>query len=876
MMVEGCRWMVNPLLTAPHSPLVSIRLLPMIVVSPRWLLLVLGVGAILARTVAAAEPKTSAAKIDFDRQVRPILSEHCFTCHGPDAAQRKGDLRLDTREGALGDRGGYAAVAPGSLAASALWERMTSDDPDLQMPPAEAARRPTEQERKVLKAWIEAGAPWEEHWSLQPIQPPVAPEVKNAGLARNPIDLFVLARLEAAGLSFSPQANRATLLRRLSLDLTGLPPTLAELDAFIADDLPGAYERAVDRLLSSPRYAEAMAPAWLDAARYADSNGYQTDGTRAMWPWRDRLLASLNGNQPFDQFTIEQIAGDMLPDASRDQLLASGFHRNHMLNGEGGRIVEESRVEYVVDRAHTTATVWLGLTAGCARCHDHKYDPLTQAEFYQLYGFFNNVDETGGVDRRSGTAAPTIDLPAPEQEQQQAAYQTELAEQNSALKKLESALAKAQATWEDEQQRMIAPDDQAPAVPPAIAKLLEVPEDKRSEKQLAELRDFYFSRSKERSAAIKAKDAVQAKLDALNRSVLITMVMGERKDRRPTHLLDRGLYDQPRQEVQPGVPAWLPPLPQGASNNRLGLARWLVDPANPLTARVTVNRIWQHFFGAGLVRTPEDFGTQGERPTHPELLDWLAWQFQQDWDVKRIQRLILSSGAYRQSSRVTAQLLERDPENRLLSRAARARLSSLALRDQALALAGLLVEQQGGPPVKPYQPPGIWEELSFNKISYKQDQGENLYRRSLYTFWRRSIGPTNLFDTSPRQVCTVSSARTNSPLHSLIVFNDTTYVEAARAFGERMAAEGGSAPSERITWAFRAATAREASAAEAQILSATFERNRKYYEAHADEAAALIAVGESPRKTSLSPAELAAYTAVASLLLNLDEVLTRE
>ncbi len=827
---------------------------------------------------------------DFDRQIRPILSEHCFTCHGPDASQRKGGLRLDTREGALGDRGGYHAVVPGDLAASAVWERLTTDDADLQMPPANVARRPSGEEIARLKSWIESGAPWEEHWSLRPVQRPATPSIRKSALAENAIDAFVLNRLETVGLSFSPRASRATLLRRLSLDLTGLPPTLVELDAFLADQRPGAYERQVDRLLSSPRYGEAMLPAWLDAARYADSNGYQTDGTRAMWPWRDRLLASLNGNQAFDQFTIEQIAGDMLPNATLDQVLASGFHRNHMLNGEGGRIAEESRVEYVVDRVHTTATVWLGLTAGCARCHDHKYDPLSQQEFYQLYAYFNNVDESGGVDRRSGTAAPTVELPTPEQERQRSEFRQALASWSDRLKVVEATLVENQPSWESQQRKALEilavttteddlernNDHEAPAIPPAIARWIEIDPQQRSDEQRKKLREYYLSQDQSRQKILQEQAAAQGKLDAVNRAVLITMVMGERAQQRATHILDRGLYDQPRQQVEPALPGWLPPLPQGAPNNRLGLAQWLVDRANPLSARVTVNRIWQHFFGVGLVRTPEDFGTQGERPTHPELLDYLAWEFQQDWDVKRLQRLILTSGVYRQSSQVTDALLQRDPENRLLTRAARSRLNSLTLRDQALALAGLLVEQQGGPPVQPYQPPGIWEEFSFNKIKYQQDLGEKLYRRSVYIFWRRSIGPTNLFDTTPRQVCTVSSGRTNSPLHSLIMFNDVTYAEAARLFGERMIREGGNDPRARLNWAFRLATARMPTPHESQILLASWQRNLDYFRQHAEEATQWLSVGEAPRSNLTSPAEHAAYASVASLILNLDEVLTRE
>jgi len=771
---------------------------------------------------AFAEEQT---RIDFDRDIRPILADTCFHCHGPDRAQRKADLRLDTREGAFADLGESRAIVPGKPDESELIHRITASEEYERMPPADSGRSLSQKQIELLTRWVADGAEWSHHWSFVPPERPALPPPPKHGEVHNAIDRFVLARLEEEGLKPAPAAAKEKLIRRVTFDLTGLPPTPQEIDAFLADDSPDAYEKVVDRLLASPRYGERMAMPWLDAARYADTNGYQTDGTRPMWPWRDWLIDALNANMPFDQFTLEQIAGDMLPEPSLDQLIATGFNRNHMLNGEGGRIAEESRVEYVVDRVETTTAVWLGLTAGCGRCHDHKYDPLTQEEFYGLYAYFNNVDETGAVDRSSSTAAPTIRLPTDGQKAKQAELESRirrLEEQVNELKKDEAAGTKADL--------------------------------ESLEKQLADTRRT---------------------LDKHKKSYLITMIMRERAKPRQTHLLLRGQYNKYGEKVSARVPDILHPLPEGAPNNRLGLARWLVDWENPLVARVTVNRFWQLFFGTGLVRTTEDFGTQGERPTHPRLLDWLATEFMRDWNIKRMHRLIVTSATYRQSAKAAPELIARDPENRLLARGPRHRLSSFALRDQALALSGLLVEKQGGPPVQPYQPEGIWKDFSFGKIVYKQDHGEKLYRRSLYTFWRRSVGPTTMFDTSPRQVCELRPRRTNTPLHALTLLNDPTFGEAARRVARRMIIEGGGAPAERLRWGFRAATARYPTPEEEQILAASLARLLKQYREQPSAAEELITVGEAPRDASLDPIEHAAYTGVASLILNLDEVLNK-
>ncbi len=824
----------------------------------------LPLAACLLSVPAAEVAAQPALPVQFNRDVRPILADNCFTCHGPAKSARKAGLRLDTQDGLFAEE----VVVPGRPGQSKLWERISSRDPKQVMPPPAAGRKPlTPGQIETLRRWIEQGAPWQQHWAFIPPIRPAAPPVKTPGWVKNPIDAFVLARLEAAALPPSPAASRETLIRRVTLDLTGLPPTLAEIDAFVHDPASDAYDKLVDRLLASPHYGERMVLEWLDAARYSDTNGYQTDGTRAMWPWRDEVIAALNRNQPFDQFTIEQLAGDLLPNPTIAQRIASGFHRNHMLNGEGGRIAEESRVDYVVDRVDTTGTVWLGLTVGCARCHAHKYDPLPQKEYYQLYAFFNNVAETGGVDRRNGTAAPVLELPTDEQKQKIAALEKLIGETQRRLDGLAQKRLLGIDAWEKDAARE--------KLPEKVAAALKVDRAKRNDEQKKLVRDHYLSRFPETQKLQQGLEADRRQLTSLRNSVLITMVMEERKEPRPSYVLIRGNYDKYGEKVAPAVPQALHPFPADGPKNRLGLARWLMARDNPLTARVVVNRTWQQFFGTGLVKTAEDFGVQGEPPSHPELLDWLATEFMTDWNVKRLHRLIVTSATYRQSARVSPAALERDPDNRLLSHAPRLRLSPFYLRDQALALSGLLVDQVGGPPVKPYQPPGLWEDFSFNQIRYVQDHGAALYRRSLYTFWRRSIGPPNMFDTPARQVCTVRQARTNTPLHALVLMNDVTFVEAARVWAERLMKQPGT-PEQRLAVAFRAATARAPSPAEQKVLLAGFERLRRQYAGDKAAAQKLVSAGEYPRDTALDGAEHAAYTAMLNTILNLDEVVTKE
>ncbi len=802
--------------------------------------------------------------VEFNRDIRPILADNCFTCHGPAKSTRKAGLRLDTQDGLFAEE----IVVRGQPSMSKLWQRVSSPDPKHVMPPPGKNRKPlSPPQLAALRQWIEQGAPRQNHWAFIPPRRPVVPMVLQPVWVKNPIDAFILARLEAEGLPPSPEAAKETLIRRVTLDLTGLPPTLKEIDDFLGDPAADAYEKLVDRLLSSPRYGERMVLEWLDAARYSDTNGYQTDGTRAMWPWRDGVIDALNLNRPFDQFTIEQIAGDLLPGATVSQRIATGFHRNHMLNGEGGRIAEESRVDYVVDRVDTTGAVWLGLTVGCARCHEHKYDPLPQKEYYQLFAFFNSVAEVGGVDRRNGTAAPVLELPTDEQKQKIAALEKTIAARQRHVDELARKRLLGLEAWEKNPGK--------DALPDKVAAALKVDKAKRNDEQKKAITEYFLTRFPETQKLQQAIEADRKQLAGIKNSVLITMVMEDRKDPRETFVLIRGNYDRYGDKVQPAVPRALHALPADAPKNRLGLARWLVARDNPLTARVTVNRAWQMFFGLGLVKTPEDFGVQGELPSHPALLDWLATEFMTDWNVKRLHKLLVTSATYRQSAKVSQAVLERDPDNRLLAHGSRTRLSPFHLRDQALALSGLLVDRVGGPPVRPYQPPGLWEDFSFNQIRYTQDHGDSLYRRSLYTFWRRSIGPPNMFDTPARQVCTVRPSRTNTPLHALILMNDVTFVEAARVWAERLMKQPGDAE-ERLSLAFRMATARPPSAAERKVLAAGFQRLQQQYAGDRAAAQKLVSAGEYPRTAGLDVAEHAAYTAMMNAILNLDEVITKE
>ena len=715
--------------------------------------------------------------VQFSRDVLPILSDRCFHCHGPDAEHREADLRLDQRESAVGDNGVVVAKKPGE---SELFVRVTADDPDLLMPPPNSHRKPlTKSEIEILRSWIAAGAAWGEHWSFER---PTKPEI--GANDANPIDVLVHRRLRQLGLDPSPEADKRTLIRRVTLDLIGLPPTIKDVEAFLADDGDDAYENLVDLLLASKHYGERMAWPWLDAARYADTSGYQGDPTRSMWPWRDWVVDAFNKNMPFDQFTIEQLAGDLLEGATAEQRLATGFNRNHMHNGEGGRIPEETRVENVFDRVETTGTVWLGLTLQCARCHDHKFDPTSNLDYFAFYDFFNQTSESG--KGRGG-----------------------------------------------------------PAVPPSI--------------------DYIPKNNRHGD-------------DQATKPVKV-MVMDTLLEPRKTRVLVRGIYNEATdRQVTANVPGMLPPLPKkkdGKPYTRLDLARWIASPDNPLTARVIVNRFWQMLFGRGIVSTPSDFGLQGAQPTHPELLDWLALEFvASGWNVKRLVRLIVTSHTYRQSARVTEKLLQSDPDGESLARARRYRMPSWMIRDAALATSGLLNREMGGPPVNSYQPGGIWAEATFGKIKYKQDSGKDLYRRSLYSFWRRIVGPTIFFDSAKRQTCEVQPNLTNTPLHALTTLNDVTYVEAARVMAELMIRQH-EKDRDRIYHAFYTLTTRPPEPNELEMLERRLASTASKFSDAREDARALLAIGEAPRDVSIDVPKHAALTVIINTLMNLDETLVK-
>lgn len=1060
--------------------------------------------ALIGATCAVSAPEDP---VQFNRDIRPILSEHCFACHGPDDSKRMSKLRLDMEAIAKGDLGGHAAVVPGKPDASELIRRVSSSDNARRMPPAwSGAAKLKDGEIDLLTRWIAQGAAWQKHWSFIPPVRPELPAVSDTSWAKNAIDYFVMARLDREGLKPSAEAEKRTLLRRVSFDLTGLPPSLADIKAFLADSSPDAYETVVDRLLASPRYGERMAMRWLDAARYADTNGYQTDAERSMYRWRDWVIDAFNRNMPYDRFVVEQLAGDLLPNATRDQIIATGFNRNHRGNGEGGIIPEEYAVEYVVDRADTTSTVFLGLTLGCARCHNHKFDPFTQKEYYQMFAYFNQVPERGNAFKY-GNSPPAVAAPTPDQEVRLKALDRQLASAEQQAAAMEPGIASAQAAWEaslggtatpdwapardaavllpldnnlegkitadpprsekylylmengpvqqaisftgraqwkdgaalygagrtsqagefdgkryidagnvgnfgfydsftlsawidpaaatgtivsralDEPEgkgwvfslegghlrgiliqrwlddgvrveseetvplnrwshvaltydgsrlasgirlylngkalkikvdldymnqpfdvkqplrigaglgpasrfqgriarvriyraALTGEDVETLAVPESVGQLAQIPSAQRSAAQAGKLRRAFldqFAPEPMRAAHKQVLDLGQQRARLIDTFPTV-MVMEDMPDPRETHILLRGAYDRPGEKVNPGIPAILTPLPRDAPANRLGLARWIADPSNPLAARVAVNRFWQNAFGVGLVKTVEDFGSQGEWPQNLDLLDWLATEFvRAGWDMKAIQKTIVMSATYRQVSRTTPEIEQRDPENRLLARGPRARLSAEMVRDQALAVSGLLVEKIGGPSVKPYQPAGLWKELSGGD-DYKPDTGQGLHRRSLYTYWKRTSPPPMMmnFDAAGREACVVRDLRTNTPLQSLNLMNDVTFLEAARKMAERMMREGGATPAQRIAYGFELTTAREPNRRESEILQSSLSYYLDAFKTDPATAAKYLAQGEAPRDRSLDARELAAYTTLASMLLNLDAAVTKE
>ncbi len=1014
-------------------------------------------GLPFALLLLTAAPSSAADQVvEFNRDIRPILSDHCFTCHGPDATHRQMNLRFDIADGP-----GWVIV-PGHPEQSEVIRRITATDGD-QMPPATSGKKPiTPHEAELIRQWIAQGAKYQPFWSFIPPVRPSLPATKNEAWAKNPLDRFILARLEREGLNPSPEADKQILIRRVTLDLTGLPPTPAEVAAFVADTSSNAWEKVVDRLLASPHYGERMAFRWMEAARYGDSNGYQTDGPRDMWRWRDWVIDAFNSNMPWDRFTVEQLAGDLLPNATLDQKIASGFNRNHRTTGEGGIIDEEYRVEYVVDRAATTSTLWMGLTLGCARCHDHKFDPLAQKDFYRFYAYFNQVPGERGFTWNYGPEEPFVKAPLPEQQKKLAAMDAGIETARQAYSALHPKLEAAQSKWEHNATHLPdwtpteglifrsdwapsnLPEDASPAgsarhydgkefleasgdaadfsyldpftlsawIKPespdgAILTRLDdfiesqghglyliggklrlhltqrftdlglrvetadavklnewqhvtvtydgkrlargvkiyvkgesrpvrilfdqntepfhkkntpirvgaggglrfhgsigdariynralsddevaalsvaepvgrIPASNRTKAQQTKL-DLAFLETAAPKDIREARTALttqQADRDKFYAAIPTVMVMADGANR-DTFLLKRGAYDAPGEKVIAGVPGILPQLPATLPNNRLGLAKWLVDRSNPLMARVTVNRFWQSYFGFGIVKTVDDFGSQGEWPVNPELLDWLAVEFMDSgWNVKALQKLIVMSAAYRQSSAITPALLEKDPDNRLISRGPRLRLGPEAIRDQALEVSGLLVDKQGGPSVKPYQPVGLWQELSSNN-GYVQEKGEGLYRRSLYTYWKRTVPHPYMmnFDSPNREQCSVYENRTNSPLQALDLMNEVTFVEASRKLAERMMTEGGAAPEARLEYGYSLVLARKPTAHQNQIMLRLLGDLETNYRADAKAASAYIHQGESPVPANLNEVQLAAYTGVASLILNLDETITKE
>lgn len=1017
--------------------------------------------SLLGASLQAADP------IDFNRQIRPILSDLCFQCHGPDANERKAGLRLDTPEGARAVlESGHAALIPGNSGDSQVIQRVMATDADVIMPPPNTGKAATAAQIALLQAWIDQGAEYKGHWSFIRPQRPAVPQPQQPARVVNAIDNFIEARLNQAGLQPAPEADRIALIRRVTLDLTGLPPTPAEIDAFLNDSSPNAWESVVDRLLNSPAYGEHMARYWLDLVRYGDTHGLHLDNERSLWKYREWVISAFNRNKPFDEFATEQLAGDLLPDATLDQKVATGFNRCNVTTSEGGSIDEEVYVRYAVDRTETMSTIFMGMTLGCAVCHDHKFDPVSQKEFYQLYAFFN-ASADAAMDGNALAPPPIIKVPSEEQtrtlaelDQKVAALKTDMDNQLASFAYTDPGPATspvpaepAEFVWIDDEapaaaqlqgdtpwEFVSAPDHPVqsgtkatrrqasglsqhfftgaaptlkigagdklfawvwldPANPPKTIMLqfndgawehrafwgedriafgsgdvpghrhlgplpaagqwvrLEVdaahvglnpgaelngwaftqfdglvywdhagivtktPQGTQSFESLAAWEAFDKSlatstvpqpvrdaikvepgqRTPEQSQLIRSHflkyvyagsrtvlEPLQKQIDDLSKqrsdlenAIPVSMIMQDLPTPRDTFVLRRGEYTLKGEKVTPGVPSVFPPLPAGAPSNRLGLAQWLTDPSHPLTARVTVNRFWQQIFGTGIVKTAEDFGSQGQWPTHPELLDWLAVDFvESGWNVKGLMKQLVMSATYRQSSHVSPELLQTDPENQLLARGPRFRLDAEVVRDSALAVSGLLRGQLGGKSVRPYQPDGIWEAVAFVGSTtqyYKRDEGDALYRRSLYTFWKRTAPPPSLmaFDAPSRETCVARRARTNTPLQALVLMNDEQYVEAARNLATRML-QAGPETQQQLSFGFRLCTGRIPEEQELQVLTRVYAQHLAHYQAAPAEAEKLLAIGLSPRATEIPVPAYAAMTMMANLVLNLDETITRE
>jgi hypothetical protein len=823
--------------------------------------------SLAAEPSKATLPRAATRSVDFARDVRPILAASCFSCHGPQ--KQRGGLRLDDGAAALKGGDGGPVLKPGDAAGSRLLLAVAGLDPDLKMPPENKTPLNVEQ-IGVLRAWIEQGAKWtgpagavvaakSTHWAFQPIRRPPLPRVVNKGWVKNEIDAFVLARLEKEKFAPAPEADRATLLRRLCLDLLGLPPAPEELDAFLTDTRPDAYERLVDRLLASPHYGERWGRHWLDLARYADSDGYEKDNPRPhAWRYRDWVISALNRDLPFDQFTIEQLAGDLLPGATVEQMTATGFHRQTLTNTEGGADQEQFRVEACVDRVNTTAKVFLGITLNCCQCHDHKYDPFAQREYYQFLAFFNSDNEVN----------VPVSLPGHEAEdaRRQAEYTTKLAGLKAAIKSYRGKeLATIQRQWETELKL-----PELRSVPAKVRDVLLVEPDKRSAAQQKDLADYYATIDRKLRSLAYELTAFQKAAPQLPLAMTLALGPG-----RKTQVMIRGDFLRPGVAVEPATPAVLGSFPPAAKPTRLDLARWIVSPANPLTARVTVNWVWQKYFGRGLVPTLEDFGTKGDPPSHPELLDWLASDFHtRNWSLKALHRLIVTSATYRQASKARPELAARDPLNVLLARQARVRLEAEVVRDVALASSGLLVRTVGGPSVRPPQPAGVSELTYGGGLKWAESKGPDRFRRGLYTWFQRTSPYPMLmtFDAPDANLCCVRRDRSNTPLQALTLMNDTAFVECAQELGRRLVQFPAEGPSARVRHGFRLCVGRDPTAVELERLTRLWEELRSLCQANPMEAAKLA--GTVP--SGANPADAAAWAALGRALLNLDEVVTRE
>ena len=831
--------------------------------------------------------------VDFARDIRPLLSDNCFACHGPDAKQRKADLRLDTREGALVYIDGTSAVVPGKPSESELVRRVTTDDEDDLMPPPDSGKKLDATQKALLQRWIAEGAEYELHWSYKPVTRPMPPRVKNGSFVLNDIDRFVLATLRTKGHEPAREADRRTLIRRLSFDLTGLPPTWEQVRAFVADSSPRAFGKLVDRLLASPHYGERMAIYWLDLVRYADTMGYHSDNEQTKPLYREYVIDAFNDNLPFDQFTREQLAGDQLPGSTRRQLIASGYNRLNMTTREGGSQPKEYIAIYLGDRVRNVSGVWMATTLGCTECHDHKFDPYTSPDFSSLGAFFSDLEETP-VGPQKYTPLPTT-----AQQAKVDKLKKQIPVLEAVLNTQTPALDDALARWESAQAERIASEPSAeadangtePAVsdgkptadsaapPKKIGEILAVPLAKRSDEQKKTLAAHYRTFAPELAGARKELVDLKERIKRLEKAFPTSLVSVRLGKPRTVRILPRGNWqDESGPEVQPTVPARLKLADTESRAKRSDLADWVVSKDNPLTARVMVNRLWALCFGRGLAMPLDDFGAQGTPPTHPELLDWLAADLMDHgWDIKRTMKLLVTSGAYRQSSIADAKTLAADPLNKWLARQGRWRLDAEMVRDNALAVSGLLAKPIGGASVKPYQPVGYWKHLNFPKRKWAPDSGVSQYRRGLYTFWCRTfLHPSMLaFDAPTREGCVAERTRSNTPQQALVLLNDPTYVEASRVFAERILQHGGDTDGERLAWAFERALSREPSAGERDILLRLAGERASHFAANAGAAKAAAAAGEWPAATALKPERVAAWAAVSRAILNLYETTSR-